>query len=86
MDQDKQRIDIHTIIIEAKNGDFDAFRQIVLQYSNAMLSVSFSIIGDFHEAQDATQEAFMKCYRRLHTLDDPSKLGSPLYRQILRFL
>lgn len=84
MDQDKQRIDIHTIIIEAKNGDFDAFRQIVLQYSNAMLSVSFSIIGDFHEAQDATQEAFMKCYRRLHTLDDPSKLGSWLYAIVYR--
>ncbi|MDT8980052.1 sigma-70 family RNA polymerase sigma factor [Paenibacillus sp. chi10] len=84
MDKDKQEIDIHQYIIEAKNGDFDAFRQIVLQYSNAMLSVSFSIIGDFHEAQDAAQEAFMKCFRRLHTLDDPSKLGSWLYTIVYR--
>ncbi|EPY13582.1 MULTISPECIES: sigma-70 family RNA polymerase sigma factor [Paenibacillus] len=84
MDEDKQGIDIHRFITEARNGNFDAFRQIVLQYSNAMLSVAFSIIGDFHEAQDATQEAFTKCYRRLHTLDDPSKLGSWLYAIVYR--
>jgi len=84
MDEDKQRVDIHRFITEARNGDFDAFRHIVLQYSNAMLSVAFSIIGDFHEAQDATQEAFVKCYRGLHTLDDPSKLGSWLYAIVYR--
>lgn len=79
MDEDKWGADIHRYVTEARNGYFNAFRQIVLQYSNAMLSVAFSVIGDFHEAQDATQEAFIKCYRRLHTLDDPSKLGSWLY-------
>jgi len=84
MDEDKKGTDSHRFIIKAQNGDFDAYRQIVLQYSNAMLSVAFSIIGDFHEAQDATQEAFIKCYRRLHTLDDPSKLGSWLYAIVYR--
>ncbi|MEC0370395.1 sigma-70 family RNA polymerase sigma factor [Paenibacillus chibensis] len=84
MDEDKQGADVHRFITEARNGDFNAFRQIVLQYSNAMLSVAFSIIGDFHEAQDATQEALIKCYRRLHTLENPSKLGSWLYAIVYR--
>ena len=63
---------VHRFISEARNGNYEAFRQIVLQYSNALLSVAYSVIGDFHEAQDATQEAFIKSYRQLHTLSDPS--------------
>jgi RNA polymerase sigma-70 factor, ECF subfamily len=67
------------LIIDAQNGDFEAFRMIVLRYSNALLSVAFSVLGDFHEAQDIAQEAFVKCYNNLHTLKDPNRLGSWLY-------
>jgi len=84
MDEDTQRSDIHRLVTEAQHGDFDAFREIVLQYSNALFSVAYSVIGDFQEAQDAVQEAFVKCYRRLHTLDDPAKLGSWLYAIVYR--
>lgn len=69
----------HQRIEDAKAGDFDAYRMIVNEYSNALLSVAYSVLGDFHEAQDAVQEAFLKCYRNLHTLNDPAKLGSWLY-------
>lgn len=67
------------LIVEAQKGDFEAFRMIVLRYSNALLSVAYSILGDFHEAQDVTQESFVKCYNHLHTLKDPTRLGSWLY-------
>lgn len=67
------------LVIKAQNGDFEAFRAIVLRYSNALLSVAYSVLGDFHEAQDVTQEAFVKCYDNLHTLKDPARLGSWLY-------
>lgn len=69
----------HQLIIDAKSGDFDAFRIIVQRYSNALLSVAYSVIGDFHEAQDVAQEAFLKCYNNLHTLKEPTRLGSWLY-------
>ncbi|GAA0136236.1 hypothetical protein YSY43_30770 [Paenibacillus sp. YSY-4.3] len=63
----------------AIKGDFEAFRAIVLRYSKALLSVAYSVLGDYHEAQDAVQETFVKCHRNLHTLKDPSQLGSWLY-------
>jgi RNA polymerase sigma-70 factor (ECF subfamily) len=69
----------HQLVIDAKSGDFEAFRIIVLRYSNALLSVAYSVIGDFHEAQDVAQEAFVKCYNNLHTLNEPTRLGSWLY-------
>lgn len=67
------------LIIDAQRGDFEAFRMIVARYSNAMFSVAYSVLGDFHEAQDVTQEAFVKCYKNLHVLKDPARLGSWLY-------
>ncbi|SFL36814.1 RNA polymerase sigma-70 factor, ECF subfamily [Paenibacillus sp. 1_12] len=67
------------LVFKAQNGNLEAFRTIVLRYSNALLSVAYSVLGDFHEAQDAAQEAFLKCYNHLHTLQDPSRLGSWLY-------
>jgi len=67
------------LVRDARNGDFEAFRRIVLRYSNALLSVAYGILGDFHEAQDVAQEAFVKGYRNLHTLQDTSRLGSWLY-------
>ncbi len=81
---DLSRESARRVLAEARSGDFDAFRRIVLQYSNAMLSVAYGVIGDFHEAQDATQEAFVKAYRQLHTLSDPDKLGSWLYAIVYR--
>lgn len=66
-------------LFSAQAGDFEAFRRIVLQYANALLSVAYGVVGDFHEAQDVVQEASVKAHRRLHTLHDPSKLGSWLY-------
>lgn len=67
------------IVNAAQKGDIDAFSKIVALFSNALLSVAYSVLGDFHEAQDVTQESFIKSYRSLHTLKDPKKLGSWLY-------
>lgn len=78
MNEDIHQSD-HYLIIEFQSGDFEAFRKIVLRYSNALLSVAFSVVEDYHEAQDVTQEAFVKCYQNLHTLKDPTRLGSWLY-------
>lgn len=69
----------HQLIIDAQSGDFEAFCKIVQRYSNALLSVAYGVLGDFHESQDVTQEAFVKCYNYLHTLKDPSRLSSWLY-------
>ncbi|GKU77408.1 sigma-70 family RNA polymerase sigma factor [Paenibacillus sp. L3-i20] len=69
----------YQLVIDVQSGNFDAFRSIVLRYSNALLSVAFNIVGNYHDAQDVVQEAFIKSYNQMHTLNDPNKLGSWLY-------
>lgn len=67
------------LVAATLNGDVHAFSILVKKYSNALCSVSYGVIGDFHRAQDVVQEAFIKAYYKLRTLKEPEKVGSWLY-------
>lgn len=54
----------------------EGFREVINRYSNALYAVSYSVLGDYHLAQDVAQEAFIKSYLKRHTLEDPEKVGS----------
>ncbi|WP_143111562.1 sigma-70 family RNA polymerase sigma factor [Paenibacillus sp. BC26] len=60
-------------------GDVQAFASLVEKYSNALCSVAYGVIGDFHMAQDIVQESLVKAYFQLHALKDAAKVGSWLY-------
>ena len=53
------------LIIRAQAGDLDAFGTIVLRFQDMAVGYAYSILGDFHLAQDAVQEAFIEAYRNL---------------------
>ncbi|MBP3962817.1 sigma factor [Paenibacillus lignilyticus] len=40
-------------------GDFEAFSVMVEKYQKVLYAVAFNVLGDFHQAQDITQEAFI---------------------------
>ncbi|WP_199616217.1 sigma-70 family RNA polymerase sigma factor [Paenibacillus alkalitolerans] len=60
-------------------GEYDSYRSIVARYKNAVYSVAYSVLGDYHLAEDAAQEAFLQAFLRLSDIRDPQKLGSWLY-------
>ncbi|WP_158301619.1 extracellular solute-binding protein [Paenibacillus mesophilus] len=72
------------IIIRAAGGDTGAFRAFMEHYSNAVYGAAYGIVGDFHIAQDLTQEVFMRSYRGLAKLADPGAAGSWLYTMTRR--
>ena len=48
-------------------GDLDAFNQIILDYQTLVYNQAFRIMGERDAAEDATQEAFISAYKKLHT-------------------
>lgn len=54
-------------ITKAQNGDLDAFNALVLEYQNAVYTLSYRIMAEPARAADATQEAFITAFRRLET-------------------
>lgn len=56
------------IIHKCLNGDTAMFGFLVDKYKEAVYSLAYSRLGNFHDAQDIAQEAFIKAYRKLRTL------------------
>ncbi|HUT75102.1 MAG TPA: sigma-70 family RNA polymerase sigma factor [Armatimonadota bacterium] len=62
------------------SGDHDAFGELVARYQDAVFGVAFHLVGDFEEARDIAQEAFINAYVQLPTLRSPDRFGRWLFR------
>lgn len=60
-------MDETTLIDYAKDGDLDAFNRLVLTYQDAAYNVAYRLMGEPAAADDVTQDAFIRAYRKLHT-------------------
>jgi RNA polymerase sigma factor (sigma-70 family) len=60
--------ELRSLIIRAQAGDMDAYGSIVRQFQDMAVGYGYSILGDFHLAQDAAQEAFIEAYQCLPNL------------------
>ncbi len=56
------------IIQQCLDGDAAAFGFLVEKYMKPVYALAYSRIENFHDAQDITQEVFIKAYQRLRTL------------------
>jgi RNA polymerase sigma-70 factor (ECF subfamily) len=64
----------------ARTGDRDAFGRIVRRYQRRVYAAALHILGNHVDADDATQETFVRAFRALATFDGRSELGTWLYR------
>ncbi|MCE2399610.1 sigma-70 family RNA polymerase sigma factor [Candidatus Poribacteria bacterium] len=60
-------------------GDNNAFSELVKKYRKQVHALAWRKIGDFHTAEDITQDTFLKAYQRLHTLKEPQRFAGWLY-------
>ena len=56
------------IIDKCLNGDSAAFGFLVDKYKASIYAFAYSRLRHFHDAEDITQEVFIKAYQKLHTL------------------
>jgi RNA polymerase sigma-70 factor (ECF subfamily) len=57
-------------------GDRQAYAELVRLYERAVIAAGWSVLGDFHLAQDLAQEAFVTAHDKLATLRDRSAYGT----------
>ncbi|MBC8228065.1 sigma-70 family RNA polymerase sigma factor, partial [bacterium] len=56
------------IINKCLNGEKEAFGFLVDKYRESIYAFAYSKLRNFHDAEDITQEVFIKAFRKLHTL------------------
>jgi RNA polymerase sigma-70 factor (ECF subfamily) len=54
----------------ARQGDPDAFTQIVEHYQKPVFNLCYRMLGDPGEAEDAAQETFLRVYRSIRRYDE----------------
>lgn len=53
------------IVQRAKGGDRSAYEELVRRHQRRAFNVAYRILGDYEEALDISQEAFIQAYRAL---------------------
>ena len=67
------------LIQRVLDGDEIAFSALVKKYQRSVHALAWRKVGDFHIAEDITQETFLKAYQKLSTLKEPQSFASWLY-------
>ena len=62
--------ELTTLIDRAQAGDLEAYSILVRRFQDMAAGYAYSLLGDFHLAEDAAQEAFVQAYLDLGKLRD----------------
>jgi DNA-directed RNA polymerase specialized sigma24 family protein len=49
--------EVRSLVVRARGGDLEAYGEIVRRFQDMAYGYAYSILGDFHLAEDAAQEA-----------------------------
>jgi RNA polymerase sigma factor (sigma-70 family) len=66
-----------------ERADIDAFARIVRHFQHMAFGFAYAILGEFHLAHDAAQEASIEAYRQLGSLRDPGAFPAWFRRIVL---
>jgi RNA polymerase sigma-70 factor, ECF subfamily len=78
-----QDADDAALVERSASGDTDAFEVLVGRYERVLFRVAFRMLGDYDDARDATQAAFVKAFQKLDTFDPRFRFFSWIYRILL---
>jgi RNA polymerase sigma factor (sigma-70 family) len=63
-------MDLEQLVHRACEGDVNAFTELTRRFQHFAFGSALALLGDFHQAEDATQEAFLAAWSGLPSLSD----------------
>ena len=67
------------LLTRCAKGDTGAFGKLVNHYENAVFNLVFRMVGNRHDAEDVTQEVFIRAFRKIRTFGGRSSFATWLY-------
>jgi RNA polymerase sigma-70 factor (ECF subfamily) len=71
------------LVRRIKAGDEKAFEEMVRRYHARVYSLSYGVLRNAEDAEEATQDTFWTLYRKIGTFDESRKFFSWFYRVAL---
>jgi len=72
--------DEQVLVDRISSGDSTAFQEFVDRYKKKIYYIAYDITGDHNDAEDVSQEVFIKVFRSLKTFRRNAKISSWLYQ------
>jgi RNA polymerase sigma-70 factor (ECF subfamily) len=72
------------LVDQARNGQESAFARLVEAHSEKVIQLAWRLIGNRSDAEEISQEAFLRLFRSLPTFRGDSSVGTWLYRTVSR--
>ncbi|MEJ2325614.1 MAG: sigma-70 family RNA polymerase sigma factor [Anaerolineales bacterium] len=80
---EREQIDENRLVRRAQNGDQEAFNLLVLAHQRFVYNLAVRSVSDPHEAQDISQEAFLRAWMALPSFKARSRFRTWLYRIVV---
>lgn len=71
------------LIQRLQAGEISAFRELVEEHQQRVFALAFDLTGNVQDAEDLSQEAFLKVHRSIGGFRGEAKLSSWLYRIVV---
>src|SRR6195256_830826 len=68
------------LVAKVMAGDRPSFDELIKKYQRQAVAVSYRLLGNSQDALEVTQDAFLKAYKSLSTLQKPEAFGGWLMR------
>jgi len=72
-------------VVACRKGDTEAFSVLVERHSKKMLNIAYRMLGDYDEACDVTQEAFLAAFRAIGKFKEEAKFSTWLHRIVVNY-
>ena len=70
------------LVAQVKSGDLDAFEQLVARYETKVYTIAYRYVGNYNDASDLAQDAFIRVYRSINNFRGDSSFLTWLYRVV----
>lgn len=81
---DRNRIEDELLVIRCREGDEEAFGELVGRWHRRLVRFARHLTGDEAAARDAVQETWLSAIRGIRRLDDPARFPAWIYRLLSR--
>lgn len=69
-----------TLINNLKQGDENAFREVVNLYQSMVINTCFGFVHQYEESEDLAQEVFIQVYKSIGNFRSDARLSTWIYR------
>ncbi len=64
------------IVSSCKRGDVDAFEVLVRKHQKKMLNIAYRMVGNYEDACEIVQDAFVSAYRGIKSFEEKSRFST----------